>query len=156
QRSTTAVATRPTPSRHGSPIFSGIRETSSQHAEIHTVLTWEKLRSEFGPGHQVTAVTLGNHMVVGVRKWRVKRTGRGSIMVNTEAWEQRNNVFTNAGFKIIGRDKMAEVWTNYLVNIGKAITAEYKGRYSLSPVFWKEQEKGENPFKKDVEDLYKE
>src|SRR5262249_49751186 len=56
QRSTTAVATRPTPSRHGSPIFSGIRETSSQHAEIHTVLTWEKLRSEFGPGQQAAAV----------------------------------------------------------------------------------------------------
>src|SRR5262249_17063634 len=50
QRSTTAVATRPTPSRHVSPISSGIRETSSLHAEIHTVLTWEKLRSEFGTG----------------------------------------------------------------------------------------------------------
>jgi hypothetical protein len=37
--------------RHRSPQFSAIRESSLQHAEIHTAIIWDNVRSEFGSAH---------------------------------------------------------------------------------------------------------
>jgi RHS repeat-associated protein len=76
--------------------------------------------------HKVMAVTLGNHMIVGVRVWQL-RIGWGEaapgkprelmVSIETLAEEQRNNIITNVGFAVKGRKNMIAVWNTYLTNL---------------------------------------
>lgn len=76
----------------------------------------------------ITAVTLGDHMVVGVRRWQVIRQDDGSVVVMTEAWEARNGGMNDFAMRtgvpgiMTGRQVMAMVWNRYLQNIGNAFT----------------------------------
>jgi RHS repeat-associated protein len=75
-----------------------------------------------GPGEdELSAVTLGHHMLVGVRRWRiviVKQTPP-DLRIETEAYDQDNGLLNaiarNSGY---GQSKQYEVWHNYLNNIG--------------------------------------
>jgi RHS repeat-associated protein len=106
--------------------------------------------------HMVTAVTLGNHMLVGVRKWQVLRTmGTKNIMVWTAAWERRNSWFTQKGFERIGQSETTKVWTVYLTNIGNAATDDQTlGKFTVSRVLWLEEDADdmENPYKRGLPD----
>jgi hypothetical protein len=79
----------------------------------------------------VTAMTLGNHMIVGIRKWGVYEVFNDTtdshelgtvasqgVGIWTAAWEQRNNWFTDLGFSTMGKEDMEAVWKNYITNIG--------------------------------------
>src|SRR5205085_2138239 len=49
-----ACCAAPIPSRYPSPKFSTIRQTGLPNAEIYTALTWQHMRSEFGPAQVKT------------------------------------------------------------------------------------------------------
>jgi hypothetical protein len=76
--------------------------------------------------HEVTAVTLGNHMVVGKRKWFVTAgeenlDGTLTVEVCTETYEQRNGWLTDRGFWMVGgKTEMENLWAVYLNNVAKA------------------------------------
>jgi len=77
-----------------------------------------------GPGNnELSAVTLGHHMLVGVRRWRVKTLHESppDLLVETEAYDQDNGYLNLAGreFMGYGQGKQYEVWHDYLNNIGK-------------------------------------
>ena len=75
-----------------------------------------------GPGqNEVSAVTLGHHMLVGVRRWRVVIVHQNppDLRVETEAYDQDNGYGNMAGRAWFGgQDAQYEVWHNYLNNIG--------------------------------------
>ena len=67
----------------------------------------------------ITAVTLGPHMVVGVRRWTIKED-KCSIKIETEAWEQRNGTFNDIAMQAGGKAAMGGIWEQYLSNIASA------------------------------------
>lgn len=69
----------------------------------------------------ITAQTLGPHMIVGVRKWSVKETDC-SIIIETQAWEQRNGTLNNAAMMLGGKNAMGSIWAQYLRNLADAAT----------------------------------
>jgi len=83
----------------------------------------------------ITAITLGQHMIVGIRQWKVSSgkaqgtipgfasKGEEVVTVQTEAWERRNGILTNVGFSIVGKDDMLKVWRIYLGNIASDLQA---------------------------------
>ena len=82
--------------------------------------------------HEVFGVTLEKHMLVGARVWRVYEQDSGWIVIETEAWEQRNGVINDVAAEIAGRAAMEEIWTRYLTNVAnKAATGE--GRFHVLP-----------------------
>ncbi len=102
--------------------------------------------------HQLAAVTLENHMLVGVRVWRIYENELGWIRIETESREQRNGVINNMAAEMAARSAMEEVWLRYLKNLGHAIT-KGSGHYSTSPAQWTQYPKGiENPWK-DVKNI---
>jgi hypothetical protein len=95
-------------------------------------------------------------MVVGARKWSVRREGTHSIRITTSAWEQRNNWCTELGFELLGKNDMAKVWATYLTNIGMATTKGVKGaKYALVETIWCEEASDSlgNRYRDDVEKL---
>lgn len=85
--------------------------------------------------HQLTAVTLGNHMLVGVRAWRIYESNIGWICIETESYEQRNGRINNRAAQIGGRIAMEEIWHRYLRNLGHAATGG-TDRFSAPPSQW--------------------
>jgi hypothetical protein len=82
--------------------------------------------------HEVFGVTLEKHMLVGARAWRVYEQDSGWIVIETEAWEQRNGIINDVAAEIAGRAAMEEIWTRYLTNVAnKATTGE--GRFHTLP-----------------------
>jgi hypothetical protein len=82
--------------------------------------------------HEVFGVTLEKHMLVGARVWRVYEQDSGWIVIETEAWEQRNGVINDVAAEIAGRAAMEEIWTRYITNVAnKAATGE--GRFHVLP-----------------------
>jgi len=82
--------------------------------------------------HEVFGVTLEKHMLVGARAWRVYEQDSGWIVIETEAWEQRNGIINDVAAEIAGRAAMEEIWTRYLTNVAnKAATGE--GRFHVLP-----------------------
>ncbi len=76
-----------------------------------------------GPGqYELTGVTLGSHMLVGVRRWRVLiiRQSPPVLSVETEAYEQNSSYANAAGRWALGQSAQYAVWDNYLNNIGAA------------------------------------
>lgn len=77
----------------------------------------------------VTAVTLGNHMIVGIRKWHVTTTfkdGQGIVYLKTAAWEQRNGWLNDQGFwHGSGLDAMRSVWNNHLNAVGENVQKQF-------------------------------
>jgi RHS repeat-associated protein len=84
-----------------------------------------------GPGQdELSAVTLGHHMLVGIRRWRVKIVHQNppDLLVETEAYDQDNGRLNQIGrnfpflgsFGITGygQGKQYETWHDYLNNIG--------------------------------------
>jgi hypothetical protein len=91
---------------------------------------------------QVWAVTLGNHMIVGVRHWEVfgRLEGKSAVVtVGTTAWEQRSSVATNVGFSLGGRSQIATIWDTYLANIAKAALQGRKGTWEALPAIWRQR-----------------
>ena len=109
--------------------------------------------------HTITAVTMGDHMIVGVRRWTMKPNADGSYRIETEAWEQRNgmvnNVAMNTGVPLVlsGKEVMGMVWDRYLNNLGTRAT-QNGGTYQYAPGtngesgLWRHRPRGtENPFR---------
>jgi hypothetical protein len=70
---------------------------------------------------QVVAETLGNHVLVGVRYWRVTVSGK-YIIVRTAAQDRRSGSLADKGFMRDNRgpDDTVKIWDTYLRNIVKA------------------------------------
>ena len=97
--------------------------------------------------HQLSAVTLENHMLVGVRVWRVYESTNNWVCLETEAYEQRNGFINNLAAQIAARSAMEEVWYRYLKNLGKAATGG-SGRYAELPAQWFQLPQGrDNPWR---------
>ena len=97
--------------------------------------------------HQLAAVTLENHMLVGVRVWRVYESTTGWICIETETKEQRNGYLNNLAAQMAARSAMEEVWHRYLDNLGHAATGG-TGRYAQLPSRWIQYSDGTpNPWK---------
>ena len=83
----------------------------------------------------VTAFTLGNHMLIGVRKWHVTaafQNGQGVVTLSTAAWEQRNSLPNDAGFWYGGGlSATHKIWQNYLDSIGQGLEKQFP-----SGVWW--------------------
>jgi len=107
----------------------------------------------------ITAVTMGDHMIVGVRRWTMKPNADGSYRIETEAWEQRNgmvnNVAMNTGVPLVlsGKEVMGMVWDRYLNNLGTRAT-QNGGTYQYAPGtngesgLWRHRPRGsQNPFR---------
>lgn len=105
---------------------------------------------EQGPAKILSAVTLGNHVLVGVRKWYVLVSG-DKIVVGTEAFEQRNSVPADRGFmgpdlgdvdidpmkgigaRLKGVADTEKIWRQYLTNIAEVTTERQTiGSYAFS------------------------
>jgi hypothetical protein len=74
--------------------------------------------------NSVTGVTLEGHMLVGARIWGVRSLPGGDLVVETEAWVQRNGQLNNVAMQYGGQFVMGTVWTRYLENIGKAASRD--------------------------------
>ncbi len=97
--------------------------------------------------HQLAAVTLENHMLVGVRVCRTYKTQEGWLRIETEAYEQRNGFINNLAAEMAASSVMEEVWRRYLANLGNAATGG-TGRYAAFPAQWFNYPKGrENPWR---------
>lgn len=113
----------------------------------------------------ITAVTMGDHMIVGVRRWTVVPNADGSYRIETEAWEQRNGMVNNVamvtGVPLVlsGKEVMGMVWDVYLNNLGQRATGARRtggagDRYTYTPGtnneagLWRHRPRGsENPFR---------
>ena len=82
--------------------------------------------------HEIFAVTLEKHMLVGARIWRVYQQDSGWVRIETEAWEQRNGVLNDVAAEVAGRAAMEEIWTRYLHNLGEA-ASRGTGRFHKLP-----------------------
>ncbi len=85
----------------------------------------------------VRAVTLGNHMIVGVREWKFRAFtatagsnnisgGDMVISITTTAWEQRNCGLTDWGFWTLGSEDMKTVWVSYLSSLARDLQGQVK------------------------------
>ena len=71
-----------------------------------------------GPGQdQLSAMTLGHHMLVGIRRWQSTVESARVVRVETEAYEQSNGRRNQFGRWLLGQSKQYEVWKDYLGNI---------------------------------------
>ena len=113
----------------------------------------------------ITAVTMGDHMIVGVRRWTVVPNADGSYRIETEAWEQRNGMANNVamvtGVPLVlsGKEVMGIVWDVYLNNLGQRATGARRtggagDRYTYTAGtnneagLWRHRPRGsENPFR---------
>lgn len=67
-----------------------------------------------------TAETLGDHQLIGVRKWYVEKVGETRIRVGTEAYEMPRGGLNRIGFKYGGgKESQDNIWKTYLENINK-------------------------------------
>jgi hypothetical protein len=68
---------------------------------------------------QVSGVTLGTHMLVGIRRWRVQvvSSSPATLEITTEAYEQARGFENYEGGQMFARSKQLEIWTEYLQNI---------------------------------------
>jgi len=97
--------------------------------------------------HQLAAVTLENHMLVGVRVWRIYELQDGWVRIETESHEQRNGAINNVAAQVAARTTMEEVWRRYLRNLGYAATGG-TGRFAEMTAQWFDLPTGmENPWK---------
>jgi hypothetical protein len=76
----------------------------------------------------LSAVTLGKHMIVGIRQWSVQLAqsdnGEAVMTIFTAAWERRNGYVTDWGFKIAGKTDMLKIWRIYLGNIARQLVGK--------------------------------
>jgi hypothetical protein len=82
----------------------------------------------------VMGITLGDHMLSGARRWRVRTLPGGDLVVDTASWFQRNGALNNVALQYGGRNVMTTVWTRYLANIGIAATRD-GGSWQYLPAF---------------------
>ena len=85
----------------------------------------------------VEAVTLGNHMLVGHRRWWVRQIGLHSAQVTSEAWVQPNGKLNEIAMDSLGPLAMERIWTRYLENIGN-VTKRPGSRLIIGPVIHQE------------------
>lgn len=70
--------------------------------------------------NELSAVTLGEHMLVGIRRWRIVIANENppDLRVETEAYDQDNGYWNMAGRNSgYGQARQYEVWHDYLSNI---------------------------------------
>jgi hypothetical protein len=88
-------------------------------------------------GHEVTAVTAGAHMLVGIRKFRVFKLDDWSNMgfrgfnaaIQTEAYERGAGLVNDLAMSTVAGNDQWAIWTNHLNNIADSIPAtEISGR----------------------------
>ena len=72
-------------------------------------------------GDVVSGQTIGDHQLVGVRRWSFTVSGEQAdgftIEVKTEAYEKTRGVPNTIGMLLVGEAEQAAVWTAYLTNI---------------------------------------
>jgi hypothetical protein len=71
------------------------------------------------PAHTITARTLGDHPLVGVRRWSVKKLGSAAecvLQVATEAYQKPRNLALLLSTPMAYEDQ-ATIWTEYLRNV---------------------------------------
>jgi len=68
----------------------------------------------------VEAITLGDHMLVGYRRWRVIETSEHSVRITSEAWVRPNGKLNEFAMRSLGPLAMKRIWAQYLANIGSA------------------------------------
>ncbi|MFP6619110.1 MAG: hypothetical protein VB877_07190, partial [Pirellulaceae bacterium] len=69
----------------------------------------------------IEAVTLGNHMLVGMRRWQVMPRGPRGIQVTSESWTHCNGKLNQVAMQGLGPLAMERIWSKYLSNIGQAV-----------------------------------
>jgi len=69
----------------------------------------------------IEAVTLGNHMLVGIRRWQVIPAGSQGIQVTSESWTRCNGKLNQLAMQGLGPLAMERIWSKYLFNIGQAV-----------------------------------
>jgi hypothetical protein len=99
----------------------------------------------------ISAVTLGDHVLVGVRLWYIKATGK-DIVIGTETFDQRHGPLADKGFMgpdwdltnvtadgkgfsvaIKGASDTEKVWRAYLTNVDDIATKQQTiGSYKLA------------------------
>jgi len=69
----------------------------------------------------IEAVTLGNHMLVGIRRWQIIPAGPRGIQVISESWTRCNGKLNQVAMQGLGPLAMERIWSKYLFNIGQAV-----------------------------------
>ena len=88
-------------------------------------------------GNEVSAVTLDNHQLVGVRKWRadvhgpIGKCGTFVVKFETEAYFRARNASNYSALSLVATGVQLKVWQSYLENIVDA----YKSEYGAKVVF---------------------
>jgi hypothetical protein len=77
---------------------------------------------KYPESRELFSVTIGDHPLVGVRKWAVRKrnttVGKPSqVDIDTEAYEQVNGITTQWGRRMSGRGDQHRMWSTYLENI---------------------------------------
>jgi len=73
--------------------------------------------------HCVSARTLDDHPLVGVRKWCASLSKQGAtctITITTEAYERPRNLFNRWGMSLLGEKSQRQIWEDYFGNIAGA------------------------------------
>jgi RHS repeat-associated protein len=110
--------------------------------------------------YTVMAVTLGDHPLVGVRKWSVEQlcAGKESIIrIKTEAYERPRTLYgvelNDVGQQLFGAEIAKEMWARYLTNIAEDLVRQ-GGRFDRGTLVYKERYgklgDSDNPFRKDL------
>jgi RHS repeat-associated protein len=104
---------------------------------------------------EVTAVTIGNHPLVGVRKWRPEKVGEmmsstgGIIDIVTEAYERPSGWLSDTFYSEV-RNQQNQTWLIYLRNIA----THWRDRHGAKVVEWERVLNGafgtNNPFRSEL------
>ncbi len=102
---------------------------------------------------EITGRTLGNHMLVGVRKWRV-RVEEDIVTVETESWDRPATSLNTVGMTLLGASSQLGIWSQYFANIKEYVRDNYWTETTFDPLNsimngFHECRKGENPWKRE-------
>jgi RHS repeat-associated protein len=94
------------------------------------------------PGkRELMAMTIGDHPLVGVRRWSVKTVRVANtcrVEIETEAYEQVSSLLNKLGRWGSGREQQDQMWTTYLANIADYWYDKIRARVIDNAVGWVE------------------
>jgi RHS repeat-associated protein len=102
---------------------------------------------------EMMAMTIGDHPLVGVRKWTVRKGNLTyaktcRVEIETEAYEQASLLFNRIGRWMTGRGQQDQMWTTYLANIADHWYEKIRAQVIVPAVGWVEPAgRNDNPYK---------
>ena len=89
--------------------------------------------AKYPASRELFAMTIGDHPLVGVRKWAVRKREDSAkkpckVDIDTDAYEQANGLSSKIGRAMTGRDQQNSMWSTYMLNIAEHWKRNHKAQ----------------------------